>query len=185
MKHIGSNVTFGSNPREPGTKSFENIQFCDLIPKKDSSSLESSSLEQNESSNKFLTHKLHITSLISSSKTGLLDEIYYLLQSNILELSSTQSLKLSEHWYENVDSILLNEMLTWGIQADPDGKFCISNDVRTKLNQMWTRKERGWVRLDTDVLVHDCNMLNGIREKFESSFESTFDCLKGIGKFGI
>lgn len=190
MKHTGSNVSFGSNPREPGTNSFENVRFCNLNPSNNSKNQDSSSPEKKSLSSPIQTsysiHKLNVTNLISSSQTGLLDEIYFLLQSHILELSSTQSLQLSVQWYENVDSVLLNEMNTqWGIQADPDGKFCISNDVRNKLNQMWTRKERGWIRSDTDVLVHDCKILDGIREKFESTFESTFDGLKGIGRFGI
>lgn len=172
--------SFCRNPREPGTNSLELIRFMDLD---NFSTKDEKDMVLSPDSDKW---KLWMADLISSSQTGLLDEIYFLMQGKIVELSPNGSLKLTKYWYEHVDCTILNEMHTlWGLQKDPDGKFSVSAQVREKLNEIWKRTQRGWVRSDTGVLVHDCEVLEGIRDKFESSYEAVFDGLKGIGRFGI
>ena len=204
MKHLARNGSFSRNPREPGTNSFELIQFSDLmhlentnrkedikavVKAENSESASSNVTNDPQDTNKTqdsLLSKLLLTDLVSSSKTGLLDEIYFLMQERIVELSSNGSIMLSDNWYEHVDSIFLNEMQSqWGLENDPDGKFCVSTKVREKLNEIWKKDKKGWVRSDTNILVHDCSILDSLKEKFELSFETVFDGLKGIGKFGI
>ena len=160
--YASRNKTLKRNPREPGTNSFENIMFGEM------------------------KSNLYVTDMISSSKTGLLDEIYCLMKSRILNISTDGSLSLTDHWYENVDATILNEMNTqWGSKSDPEGKFLISCTVKDNLEKVWKKSEAGWVRLDTETLVYDCRVIDRIKEKFTVNYENLSDGHRGIGKFGV
>ncbi|KAG7336899.1 hypothetical protein IV203_030460 [Nitzschia inconspicua] len=84
----------------------------------------------------FLMHSL------SPTTSGLYDEVLALLKMNVLRVRSG-ILVLADDWYENVDVFVLDDMSEyWSIDVDPDGKYCVHEEIRDTLKkngsiQLW------------------------------------------------
>ena len=128
-----------------------------------------------------------VVHLMSSNRTGVLDEVKGFIKMGILEISPSGVPRLSEDWFSKVDIILLEDMdSAWRSQIDPDGKYCVHKVLRQGLEKHWERHSYGWaLTADPDDLIFDFDELDEWRKTFEGKVEEKANISEGIGRFGL
>jgi hypothetical protein len=124
--------------------------------------------------------------LLSPTSSGLYDELLALLRMNVLKVRNGIPV-LAEDWYENVDIIVLDDMSDyWSSEADPDGKYCVHEEIRDTLEEKWIKYSYGWALADyPKELIFDYSVLDEWRETFEGRLEEQGNRSEGIGRFGL
>ena len=125
-----------------------------------------------------------LTYLLSSWKTGLIDEVISLCDAGILEKcrAGGAGFRLKNNWQSRVDPLFLDEMHEkWG--QDFGNKYCIHLSIREQIEQTWERTVEGWVRDKRLMFSHED--LKAERTVFLDDFEEWHDEMQGVGKFGI
>lgn len=170
------------NPRRAGALSLENIPF--LI-----NTALVNELQQNEPLVNLPPDELNsIAFAVLPTATGIVDELYALVRSSILELNEAGIPKLAPHWFSNVDVLLLDDMDSyWGIRADPTGKFGMSQHVRATLHREWEKTDEGWILVVEDPydVVYEFAVFDEWRDAFEDKEKIKADSIEGVGRFGI
>lgn len=123
---------------------------------------------------------------ISPSGSGLYDELLSLVQSNVLEVRSGIPV-LAQDWWTKVDIIILDDMdVSWSTAADPEGRYCINDELRDTLEEKWVKSEFGWAMVDDrKELIFEFAVLDEWREAFEGRLEQKANHVEGIGRFGL
>jgi hypothetical protein len=124
--------------------------------------------------------------LLSPAGSGLYDELLALIKMDILKIRSGIPV-LKNEWWANVDIHILDDMATaWSSEVDPDGKYCINEELRDTLEEQWKRYDYGWaLNDDPKELVFDYSVLDEWRETFEGRLEEKANRSEGIGRFGL
>lgn len=165
---------FKGNPREPGTRSFENLQFI-LTDELETR------LKQTKS-----TASQHdewiVTYLSSDESTGLRHEIYVLENMGLIEIDYDGRLSLTPGWQNNVPHMLLNEMRDmWGIKSDTENISCVHDTIRS-LDNYWEYIEgEGWRLSGESDFRFDDEEYNLRRDVFSENFHSYVNEANGIG----
>jgi len=125
--------------------------------------------------------------VLSPAVTGVADELRALIKTGVLHVDDRGILRLTKHWWTNVDLLLLEDMHNhWGLRADPNGKCGVEDKVRKLLMEKWCRNSSGWVmKEDPGDVVFDLEEFDSWREVFEEKQEEDFNDFEGIGRFGI
>lgn len=171
------------NPRRAGALSLENISFV----------IDAALVNEVQQSDTLLANlpldKMNaIAFAMLPSATGILDELYALVRSSILELNEAGIPKLASQWFSNVDVLLLDDMDSyWGIRADPTGKFGMSQQIRTTLHREWEKTDEGWILVVEDPydVVYEFAVFDEWRDAFEDKEKTKADSIEGVGRFGI
>lgn len=122
------------------------------------------------------------------SATGIVDELYALIRSSILDLNEAGIPKLASQWFSNVDVLLLDDMDSyWGIRADPTNKFGMSQHIRATLHREWEKTDEGWILVKEDPydVVYEFAVFDEWRDAFEDKEKTKADSIEGVGRFGI
>lgn len=170
------------NPRRADTLSMENLSF--LINNEMFNELQ----QADEESALPLSTLNSVAFIMLPSATGIVDELYALLQSSILELNDAGIPKLHLNWFANVDVLLLDDMDSyWGVRPDPTGKFGMSNEVREALHREWEKTDDGWILVNEDPydIVYEFAVFDEWRDAFEDKEQTKADSIEGVGRFGI
>jgi len=97
-----------------------------------------------------------LTYLLSSWKTGLIDEVVSLCDAGILEKCRVggAGFRLKNNWPSRVDPLFLDEMHEkWG--QDIGNKYCIHLSIREQVERTWERTVEGWVRDKRLMFSHE------------------------------
>ena len=131
--------------------------------------------------------KVILSHLLSPERTGVLDELLALHRFGVLTLKKGGVPKAAKAWYSSIDLMLLNEMYEcWSPQADPSGKFMVSNKLRRKLHDKWMPSEQGWSLKDEPTeIIFEYDEWEEWRNSFESKQEEKTNTEHGIGGFGL
>jgi hypothetical protein len=224
--HTSENASWEAqsrNPRQPGSRPFENIQFresdkyavaqLDTLgsrlcapetakPSTPALGLSTAALGQStvSVSEKSETPKPHgvtkevadefawIAHLLSPQRSGLYDELQTLITMNILQIHPVSGIPvLADDWVGKMDVFVLEELDTaWGTTADPDGKYCIHDELVDALEEYWVKSSYGWALAeDPDDLIFDLEELDEWRQSFEGKLDAKENYSVGIGRFGI
>jgi hypothetical protein len=187
---VASSFAMPQNVRLQGRHSFENLRF--LLENEETIQrlqrfqwAETPRTHQDE----FVTEQqsqsaaetLMFTYLLSSWKTGLLDEVYSLQESGVLERLGG-GIILKKNWVASVDPMLLEEMHeSWG--TDEGNRHCIQESVRKQLLSSWQRTDDGWI---FDSQLHYSHKDFELKHyDFVNEFEEWQDEVQGVGKFGL
>jgi hypothetical protein len=166
------------NPRRTGALTFENIHFVveDGIISKVEDPIPS--LEHVDA----LQLLLHV---LSPTRSGVCDELLALIQLGVLAVDERGLPALCRDWWSNVDVLLLDDMAeSWGVAADPSGKYGITDAVRMPLDEQWTKAEDGWALGEEDIVYEDSEF-DAWRAAFEDKQQAQSDNIEGVGRFGI
>jgi hypothetical protein len=125
--------------------------------------------------------------LLSPANSGLYDELLTFVKMGILEIASSGIPVLAKDWSSKVDVILLDDIdSSWGTDADPDGRYCMNDELRDTLEDQWVKSEYGWAMTeDPDDLVFDFEVLDEWRQTFQGRVEQRANYSEGIGRFGL
>lgn len=131
--------------------------------------------------------KMILSNLLSTDRTGVLDELLALQRFGVLTLKKGGVPKPAKDWYSSVDLMLLNEMYEcWSPQADPMGKFMVSSKMRRKLHDKWIPSEQGWaLKEDPGEIIFEYDEWDEWRNSFEEKQEEKTNTEHGIGGFGL
>lgn len=133
--------------------------------------------------------ELTVAILASQECTGLWDEIQSLLTSEVLQVDRDGTVVLRKDWQDNVGaSILLdgNEK-GWFRDQDPSNSFCLHEDVRSLVPDIWVRRDNGWAFADSkpgDGVEFSENEYLDIKREYIRDYGSHFDQVDGVGRFG-
>ncbi len=193
---VAQSFTMPRNSREQGSLPFENLRFIldddegmlqrlqgfqwaeDTNKQKDAVL----PLEIPEQQASQLTKdKLMFTFIVSSWKTGLLDEVYSLHEARILEKLGV-GFRLKKNWMAQVDPLLLEEMHEkWG--KDLGNRYYVHWSVRQQLLSSWERTAEGWVWNSQLQFSHEEMAVE--YNSFVNEFDEWQDEMQGVGKFGV
>jgi hypothetical protein len=187
---VAASFAMPQNVRQQGGHSFENLRFL-LDNEEMMKRLERFQWGESPKSHQdaFLTdlksqsaaETLMFTYLVSSVKTGLLDEIFSLQEAGVLERLGV-GIRLKKNWVASVDPLLLAEMHeTWS--NDEGNRHCIHRSIRQQLLSSWQRTDDGWV-FDSQ-LQYSHKDLEAKHNDFVNEFEDWQDEVQGVGKFGL
>lgn len=125
--------------------------------------------------------------LLSPSSSGLYDELMALVKMEVLKTHSSGIPFLSRDWFLKVDILVLDDMdRCWGSDADPEGRFCIDEEMRDTLEEQWVKSDYGWSTADDpNDLVFDFEVIDEWREAFQGQMEEKANCTEGVGRFGL
>jgi hypothetical protein len=129
-----------------------------------------------------------IAHLLSPQRSGLYDELQTLITMDILHIHSVSGIPvLADDWVGKMDVFVLEELDTaWGTRADPDGKYCIHDELVDALEENWVKTSYGWALAeDPDDLIFDLEELDEWRQSFEGKLDAKENYSVGIGRFGI
>ena len=132
--------------------------------------------------------ELTIAILASQECTGLWDEIQSLVTSEVLQVDRDGTVVLRKDWQDNVGaSILLdgNEK-GWFREQDPSNSFCLHEDVRSLVPDIWVRRDNGWAFADSeaeDGVEFTENEYLDIKTDYIRDYGSHFDQVDGVGRF--
>jgi hypothetical protein len=125
---------------------------------------------------------LHV---LSPTRSGVCDELLALIQMGVLAVDERGLPALCHDWWSNVDVLLLDDMAeSWGVAADPSGKYGITDAVRMPLDEQWTKAEDGWALGEEDTVYEDSEF-DAWRAAFEDKQQAQSDNIEGVGRFGI
>jgi hypothetical protein len=125
---------------------------------------------------------LHV---LSPTRSGVCDELLALIHMGVLAVDERGIPALCHDWWSNVDVLLLDDMSeSWGVAADPSGKYGITDAVRMPLNEEWTKAEDGWALGEEDIVYEDSEF-DAWRAAFEDKQQAQSDNIEGVGRFGI
>ena len=133
--------------------------------------------------------ELTVAILASQECTGLWDEIQSLLTSEVLQVDRDGTVVLRKDWQDNVGaSILLdgNEK-GWFRDQDPSNSFCLHEDVRSLVPDIWVRRDKGWAFADSkpeDGVEFSENEYLDIKKDYIRDYGTHFDQVDGVGRFG-
>lgn len=124
--------------------------------------------------------------LADPSKTGVVDEVLALHQSDVIRIDAFGVPRLSTFWFKNVDVLVLEEMMAcWNADADPLGRYGIHDTVRS-LGKKWIRNDEGWaLSSNPDDIIYESDEFAAWRNAFETRLEDKVDAELGVGRFGI
>ena len=127
-----------------------------------------------------------IAHFLSPARTGIFDELMALVKTEVLKIEHGVAV-LTDDWVTKVDYFLLEDMdRSWSLEKDPDGKYCVNNELRSHLEGHWTKSEHGWALIDQqDELIYDFEELEEWRRTFEGKVEAKENISEGIGRFGL
>jgi hypothetical protein len=136
-----------------------------------------------ESANYFLM----AAHLLYPSTSGLYDELVALLKIDVLKLDPSGIPCLAMDWYTNVDVVILEDLdRCFGSDADPEGRFCINDELRDTLEEKWVKSEYGWATTDDPSdLVFDYDVIDAWREAFQGEIEEQANLVEGVGRYGL
>lgn len=171
---------FKGNPRKPGDRSFEKIQF--LLDDELMTRLENKSAVS-------IDDEWLITYLASDKVTGLSHEIEVLETMGLLEVKAGGKLTFAPGWQKKVPHMMLNEMRdVWGSEKDAQNLYCIHSSIRS-IEKTWESIEgEGW-RLtvngkETFDLDLDDDEYEMRKQIFTENFQSYVNQGIGVGDFG-
>ena len=190
-----------TNPRVPGSFTFENIRFglssskvtndeVSSLPKairKFEDSIVSSSHSSFDARNEILDEFCMLIHLLSPARSGLYDEMIALLKMGVFKVSPSGIPVLTEDWWTKIDIVVLDDMHTsWSTKIDPESRHCVNDELRDTLEEKWVWKRTGWSLAENpSELVFDFAILDEWRETFEGRIEEKENMLEGIGRFGL
>ena len=190
-----------TNPRVPGSFSFENVRFgldgsramtdkVSTLPKtirEFEDSIISKSHCALDVSNEALDQFCLVIHFLSPAKTGLYDELIALLKMDIFKVSRSGIPIISPDWWTKIDTVVLDEMhVSWSTKVDPDSRYCVNEEFRDVLEEKWIRSDHGWSLSENPKdVVFDFAILDEWRETFEGRLEEKADLSEGIGLFGL
>ena len=127
------------------------------------------------------------THFLSPSHSGVYDELLAFIKTGIFEISSNGIPILAPDWFSKVDIILLDDLdASWGTASDPDGRYCVNDELRDTLEEQWIKSDYGWAMSDDPKdLVFDFEVLDEWRQTFEGRVEEQANYSEGIGRFGF
>mmetsp|Transcript_25162 Transcript_25162/g.62039 ORF Transcript_25162/g.62039 Transcript_25162/m.62039 type:complete len:1007 (+) Transcript_25162:894-3914(+) len=126
--------------------------------------------------------------LLYPSTSGLYDELVALLEMEVLKLDPSGIPGVaSMDWYTNVDVVILEDLdRCFGSDADPEGRFCINDELRDTLEEKWVMSEYGWAMTDDpNDLVFDYDVIDAWREAFQGEMEEQANLAEGVGRYGL
>ena len=133
--------------------------------------------------------ELTIAILASQECTGLWDEIQSLLTSEVLQVDRDGTVVLRKDWQDNVGASILidgNEK-GWFRDQDPSNSFCLHEDVRSLVPDIWVRRDNGWAFADSKpgdgVEFSEIEYLD-IKREYIRDYGTHFDQIDGVGRFG-
>ncbi|KAL3941181.1 MAG: hypothetical protein SGBAC_004412 [Bacillariaceae sp.] len=141
-------------------------------------------LEINQESADYFLMAAH---LLNPSTSGLYDELMALLEMEVLKLDENGIPGLAMDWHTNVDIVILEDLdRCFGSDADPEGRFCIHDELRDTLEENWVKSEYGWAMTDDrNDLVFDYDVIDAWREAFQGEMEEQANLLEGVGRYGL
>jgi hypothetical protein len=175
----GSKWEVNTNPRAARSRSLENIRFIvdDTVvvnlDEPDQSLLKLNAL-------KILAH------VLSPNQTGVYDELLALVRTGVLLVDKRGIPALAKDWWSSVEILLLDDMYeSWGLQADPNGRYGVAEKVRKTLHRKWVRTHYGWAfAQDEEDIVFDFEEFDEWRMAFEDKRRAQSDGVDGVGRFG-
>lgn len=76
--------------------------------------------------------------------------------------------------------------MDWGVKADPDGKFGISDGIRSTIAREWQRTSRGWALAeDPRDVIYSFEEFDEWRDAFENRENEMVNAVEGVGQFGF
>jgi hypothetical protein len=87
-----------------------------------------------------------------------------------------------------VDYVVLEDLdAAWGTEVDPDGRFCINQEMRDTLEEEWVKTPNGgWaLAIDPEDNIFDPEVLDEWRHFFSGQLEEKANISEGIGRFGV
>ncbi|CAJ1959310.1 unnamed protein product [Cylindrotheca closterium] len=125
--------------------------------------------------------------LLYPSTSGLYDELMALLKMDVLKLDPSGIPGLAMDWYTNVDIVILEDLdRCFGSDADPEGRFCINDELRDTLEEKWVKLEYGWAMTDdSSDLVFEYDVIDAWREAFQGEMEEQANMVEGVGRYGL
>ena len=190
-----------TNPRVPGSFTFENTRFglssskvtsdeVSSLPKtirKFEDSIVSNSHSPFDVQNETLDEFCMLIHLLSPARSGLYDELVALLKMGVFKVSPSGIPVLTDDWWAKIDIVVLDDMHTsWSTKVDPDSRHCVNEELRDTLEEKWVWKRTGWSLAENPTeLVFDFAILDEWRETFEGRIEEKENMLEGIGRFGL
>ena len=176
----------GQNPTESSSdeKEVKIVGASNLAVKKEETKKSLPRLDLNQES---ADHFLMAAHLLYPSTSGLYDELMALLKMDVLKLDPSGIPGLAMDWYTNVDLVILEDMdRCWGSDADPEGRFCINDELRDTLEEKWVKYQYGWALADDpDDLVFDYEVIDAWREAFQGEMEEQANLAEGVGRYGL
>jgi hypothetical protein len=123
---------------------------------------------------------------LSPSGTGLYEEILALLKMEVVKVRSGIPV-FTHNWYEKVDILVLDDLGTyWSSDLDPEGKYCINEELRDTLEERWVKYSYGWALADAPKeLIFEYGVMDEWKETFEERLEENENQSEGIGRFGL
>ncbi|KAL3915106.1 MAG: hypothetical protein SGILL_005801 [Bacillariaceae sp.] len=123
---------------------------------------------------------------LSPGGTGIYEEILALLKMEVVKVRSGIPV-LTSDWFEKVDIMVLDDFGTcWSSDLDPEGKYCISEELRDTLEDKWVKYDYGWALADyPKELVFEYGVMDEWKESFEDRLEENENRSEGIGRFGL
>ena len=155
----------------------------------DSSTKPQTTTEVPTAANQLMMDELTVAILASQECTGLWDEIQALVTAEVLQIDRDGTVVLRQHWQDNVGaSILLdgNEK-GWFRGHDPGNSFCLHEDVRSLVPDIWVRRDNGWAFADStseDGVEFTESEYLDIKREYIRDYGSHFDQVDGVGRFG-
>jgi hypothetical protein len=156
--------------------------------KKDSSTPTTSSKARLDVSEETVEQLCLAAYLLSPASSGLYDELLALVQMGVLEISSKGIPLAAEDWASKVDCVVLEDMdAAWGTDVDPDGRYCIHQEMREALEDEWVKTSNGgWaLAIDPEDIIFDPEVLEEWRQFFQGQLEEKANISEGIGRFGL
>ena len=136
-----------------------------------------------------LSRELLIVYLISDAKIGLARQIRNLTKSGLVKVDEEDgNVKLATRWETRVPLCMLNGMQGqgWGEDDDRENKFCLDDEIRTKLSSEWRFTLNGWTRRSQpDKIVYPHEEYLDKKDSFYNRFADHENEMEGIAQFGI
>ena len=139
--------------------------------------------EQFELQDEFLT-----TYLSSQVKTRLIKEMGYLEKCGLINVDSVGDVRLANSWDAHVPAFILYDMMEegWDINRDRQNRFCLHEDVRTKLSKNWIVTDEGWSRSEfPDTILYHHDEYTQCKQLFQDKWTERENEADGIAQFGI
>jgi len=175
------------NPRNPDSLSYENIRFLLDEETMERISQDDSTLQHHKTGsadNNITNDKILVGYLVSNSKTGMMNDISYLVNEKMIKIDSNGIPQLSKGWIKVAQPFLLNEL--WDLKTKYGNKCNIHNTIYDEFSNSWSRLEIGWALNDSPMdIVYYHDEYDRKKELFEDNFNQILNKHEGIFQFGI
>lgn len=123
---------------------------------------------------------LMLTELVSSSKTGLQEEINVMCKVGLIEYGAEKGLSLKSGWQYCVDFEILNDLA-----ADKSNRYLIHEKLKSRLKEAWEQTRKGWMKSGAGKVTFAHMRSRKLKRKFMLDYDKFFSVEDGVESFGI